>query len=66
MTVTNTLEIYEIDGEEKHGLDGPLLILKSHWNRDGLVVLQIDGHEYTIDAKRLGKAISNATNWKIY
>jgi hypothetical protein len=54
---------------ESNGIEAPLvgagvryINVKSHWNMDRLVVLQVDGIEYTIVASDLHAAINNATN----
>ena len=63
--VNNEIEVYEVNGEEKKGLrsDRPCLKVKSHWNRNEFIILQFDdGNNYTVLAKELEAAISNAKN----
>lgn len=38
------------------------LIVRNHWNRKDMVVLEIDGKRYTFIAHHLKKAIDNAQN----
>jgi hypothetical protein len=59
--VHNTVNIVEIDGKECGGLD-PTLAVHSHWNRDQLVVLELDGKRVTVSAGDMLAAIANATN----
>lgn len=58
----NLVEIYEIDGEDKTGLDMPKLTIKEHWNSREFVVLWMDGNKITVLADQLKRAISNAQN----
>ena len=63
--VYNEMEVYEVNGEEQKGLrsDKPCLKVKSHWNRNEFVTLQFDdGNNYTVLAKELEAAVSNAKN----
>ena len=65
MKVENTLDVYEVDDVEvKLGETKPTIIVKSHWNRDALVVLEVDDEKYTVSARELTAAIENATNTK--
>ncbi len=61
ISVTSTLKAYEIDGKTAP-IDATPISVKSHWNRDELVVLVIEGKEYTVLAKDLRAAIENGTN----
>jgi len=61
--VTSEVEVCEVDGreldaneEERH------VAVISHWNRDALIVLKIDGHSYTVEGAELKLAIQNAEN----
>ena len=61
--VTNEIKIYEIDDQELKSISNAQpLIVKSHWNNDNVVVLEIGGVKYTVVAKDLKAAIDNATN----
>ena len=65
--VENIVNVYEVDGKEKspHGADGQKLIVRSHWNRNEMVVLRLPGEgapEFTVTARDLQAAIVNATN----
>ena len=62
MTVTTTLDVYEIDGEEAI-LTRPVIMVQSHWYHDDRIVLVIDGKERTVLADQLIAAIANARNW---
>lgn len=64
MTVTNEIKIYETNGKETPIGENPILEVRSHWNNDNLVVIEIDGKTVTVVASQLEKAIHNATNWK--
>jgi len=59
--VQNMLLIYEADGQETK-VPMPVLTVASHWNKSSLVVLEIDGDKWTVDAADLHAAIVNATN----
>ena len=64
MKVENIIEIWEIGGEENKDADRVLKI-KSHWNRSGLVCIELAGFsDLTVDAKELQMAIKNAQNFK--
>lgn len=62
MKVTNELKLYEMDGVEAKAIDGPVLLVRSHWVRREMVVLIVGGHEYTVARSELAAAIGNATN----
>jgi hypothetical protein len=63
MKVTNEIKVYELDNKGSFPGDDELcLLVKAHWNRDSMVVLEIGGHAYTVVAEELKKAINNATN----
>lgn len=64
MRVKNILKVYELNGKE---LDGTIpnsmdIEVTSHWNRNSLVNIKVDGTEITVCAKELSEAIKNATN----
>lgn len=61
METKNELKVCELDGKETN-TDGTIVI-KSHWNRKRmLVVIRIMGHEYTVLADELMRAIENCKN----
>jgi len=63
MKVVNEIDIYEIDDKAvKIGDPTPTIKILSHWNRNCLVVIMIEGKEYTVSASDLSKAINNAIN----
>jgi len=57
--VTSEVQCYEVNGQE---CTGPRVRVDSHWNRDAMVVLDIDGKRYTVSASDLIAALHNATN----
>lgn len=66
---TNRVRVYEVDGKEVEGLNHPSVFVKSHWNREGWVVLRlIDASEnpaspsYAVSVKDLEAAVRNANN----
>lgn len=59
--VSCDMKIIETDEKEKPGLEYDHLIVKSHWNDRGLVVLSIGEHTYAVVATDLIAAIQNAT-----
>lgn len=60
--VINELDVVELNGiEVPPGSEGKITVL-SHWLRDQLVVLEIEGKRYTLKARDLQAAITNATN----
>lgn len=60
--VRNEVTIYEKEGKDATGCPLPTIEVVSHWNRDSLVVLIIDGARVTVSARDLQAAIVNATN----
>ena len=61
--VSNELVVYEVDGVSVASpIDGPRVHVRSHWNRNELVVVELEGKRMTLVAKDLLAAISNATN----
>lgn len=60
--VSNTLTVYEVGGQETKVGSVPKLEVRSHWNRQALIVLEIGGQSYTVAADDLTAAIRNATN----
>jgi len=66
MKVTTEIRILEVDGEKLEGKKyyNKRLVVKSHWDNDDWVVINIEGKEYTFDAKQLNRAINNGVYWK--
>lgn len=60
--VTNEVNICELNGKEAPLAKRETLVVKSHWNMDRLVVLQIGDSEITVNASDLMAAIGNATH----
>jgi len=60
----NIITIEETNGIENKGLrsDKPKMIIKEHWNRKNLVIVEIDNIKHTVDANELKSAIDNAQN----
>ena len=56
------VKIYEVNGEESRAVGGPSLMVRSHWNRGSMVVLVIDGKEYTVHGSDFARAIEKAEN----
>lgn len=64
ITVTNEVDIVEIDGKDIPPVGKrQKLIVKSHWNRNELVILTVDGNTtFTVNGKDLCEATKNAQN----
>jgi len=60
--VSNEVTIYEVDGQATGGIPMPTMTVASHWNRDSLVVLHVNGKRVTVAARDLQAAVNNATN----
>jgi len=61
--VVNTMEVYEIDGKKPECFPRPQVTVESHWNDPNMVVLIFpDGARFTVVARDIAAAISNATN----
>lgn len=64
MKIENLLTVYEVNGTEVDSSpDAARLAVRSHWNRNRLVVLEIAGQVVTVAADDLERALINATNW---
>ena len=64
--VENEIVVYEVDGISTKSFDTKLK-LSSHWNEQSKVVLELEGgRRYTVVAKDLIAAISNATNTALF
>jgi hypothetical protein len=66
MKVESKVTIYEVAGSEPAlGADRQEVTVKSHWNRDEFVVLEVPGAlAITVAAADLKRAIDNAGNWR--
>ena len=64
MKVKNTLKVYELNGKEldSFGSNSMDIEVTSHWNRNSLVNIVVDGKEITVCARELSEAIKNSTN----
>ncbi|HVY79846.1 MAG TPA: hypothetical protein VG994_02600 [Steroidobacteraceae bacterium] len=56
--------VYEIDGKETSMIPPVTITVRSHWNRDSLVVLEVDNRKMAVSAADLHAAITNATRTK--
>jgi len=67
MKVTTEIYFLEVDGKKVEGTRRyqEKAIVKSHWDNVDLVILEIGGKEYTLNANQLKRAINNSINWKI-
>ncbi len=64
LKIVTSIDPIEIDGQERKALpvEGDVLQIKAHWNRNDLVILDWRGHSLTVVAKDLYRAIDNARN----
>lgn len=61
--VTNVVKIYEWQDSPTAPIEGPELKIQSHWNdHDRVNIVTPDGNKYTVLARDLKCAITNATN----
>ena len=60
--VTQTIDVYEVDGEESHGLVLLQLGVNSHWNDSDRIVLTWKDQRITVVGSDLATAIQNARN----
>jgi len=66
ITVESKLIVYEVDGEETRIGERQEIIVRNHRYNDSMVVLQIDGREYTVSNRDMNAAVANATNVNRY
>lgn len=59
--VYNVVSVYEIDDCEVDW-QGNTISIRSHWNENRKVVLEVGKKSYTVVARELSTAIANATN----
>lgn len=63
IAVQNTVKVYEIDEADLRSVaDAQPILVRSHWNNNNIVILEIGDRKYTVVAKDLKTAIDNATN----
>jgi len=60
MEIKVKIETLEVDGD----INQQEMQLKSHWNRDNLIVLMIGKKELTFDGDEFKSAINAVTDWK--
>ncbi len=56
---TTTIPLY---GDAANAASPPTVGIHSHWNRNDLVIIEINGKQLTVVAKDLEAAVRNATN----
>jgi len=63
MEIVTKIKVYETDKKEEKGLDEPILQVKSHWNYNDRVLLELSqGFSITVLKDDLERAIQNAVN----
>ncbi|MBU6232250.1 hypothetical protein KGP36_06470 [Patescibacteria group bacterium] len=66
MEVQNKIRVYEIDDNDTPIGSDYLMIIRSHWNDEDMVILELPleakGKSVTVVAKDLRMAMENATN----
>lgn len=60
--VMNELRVFEIEGKKTEFVDGPKVVVQSHWNVEGLVIVQFNGASVTVSGKDLIEAVRNSMN----
>ncbi len=60
MNVVSEIHLINKDDGTDYQSDFGKMQVKSHWNYDTRVIIAVDGHEYTVEAKELLAAIANA------
>ncbi len=58
--IKQEIQVYEIDGEDVGGVDGKTIGINGHWNNPRLVVIVVDGKEYTVSGRDMQVAMDNA------
>jgi len=59
------INVYELDGKEVEiGGKEKTFTVRSHWNRDEMIVILIGSHEYTVSASDLVSAINRCSGWR--
>ena len=64
--VENNVEVFEVDGKDLPVSDDTEIVVRSHWNRNDLVVLEIKGKRFSVAARDIATAINNAVNTARY
>lgn len=65
MRVVSEIDIVEVDGREPGrpvGQKAPTMIVRSHWNKEGLVVLEVGDLKVTVSGSDLLRSVMNARN----
>jgi hypothetical protein len=63
MDSTNSLTVCEVNGKSRSELEElPRCEIRSHWNDNDLVVVQILNQVVTLRAREIIAAVSNSTN----
>jgi len=65
MEIEAAVDLIEIDGKAAP-IDGPKLVLRSHWNHDEWVVLEFAGKKITVKSSDLDTARMSVTRWRNY
>lgn len=55
-----TIQVFELGVNSQESAAQPSILVRNHWNRHDLVVLCVNGQEYTVKAEDLQVAVSNA------
>ena len=62
LKVETTVDVCERNDSEVRVGDNVSIRVLSHWNRSELVVLEVYGNRYTVNARELQAAVDNAVN----
>ena len=63
MKIEIEVAVYEIDGKEC-AYPAPSVIVRSHWNRDNMIILEMGDCNFTIAEDDIIKAIKRCVGWK--
>jgi hypothetical protein len=59
--VVSEVNVQEIDGVPTR-IGAPTILVESHWNWSGSVVLVVEGKRYTVSRNDIDAAVANASN----
>ena len=63
--VVSEISVYELAGKEAEaGNSWPTILVRSHWNRREMAVIEVAGQKYTVSITDLQAALENAGNAK--
>lgn len=62
INVSNEVRVCEVEGRETSIREKEHIIVRSHWNRRDLVVLEVAGTSLAVAACDLREAVANVTN----